>query len=234
MPLIPLATITASALVVILFRTVTGAETPGDGAGQTITTLALAALMNVMVEAVKRFQTRAQQSNDVASGAGTLVDAAVKLNTSQSNNLDRFAAQVIALDQRIKGQDERIERMEGEIGERDERIERLEGERDKRDERIEAQDKVIEKLKADNSALDDWVRRLTNNQEANIVHIKDLDRQIATLKRERQESDAAHAEDKARTTAELRALSNGVDQLTAQLRQLGHTPAWERSNGAQP
>lgn len=220
MPILQLATITASALAVILFRTVTSAESPGDGAGQTITTLALAALMNIAVEAVKRFQTRAQQSNDVASGAGTIVDAAVKLNASQSSNLDRFQAQVVALDQRIRAQDDRIDRLDSEVAERDERI--------------EAQDKTIEKLKADNSALDDWVRRLTNNQEANIARIKELDKEVATLKREREESNVAHAEDKARLQAELRALSNGVDQLMAQLRQLGHTPAWERNNGAQP
>lgn len=212
-----LASTTLSALGVIALRAATLADSPGDAAGQTITTLALAALLNVLVEFVKRWQSRAQQAKDVADGAEVLVDAAGKLVTSQNTTLDRFAAQVLALDARIKAQDERIDKLGDEVAERDERL--------------EAQDKVIDTLKRDKDAPDDWVRRLTNNQEANIARIKDLDKEVARLKREREESDATQAQDKAQMTAELRALSNGIDQLTTQLRQLGHTPAWERGNG---
>lgn len=217
---IQIAMTAVSALAVILYRTVTLAETPGDAAGQTITTLALAALMNVLVEFVKRWRSRSEQANDVADAAETIVDASGKLVTSQNANLDRFEKLVLRLDERIKGQDARIDTLSATVVERDAKI--------------ASQDEIIGNLERDNGALNDWVRRLTSNQEANIVRIKDLDTEVTRLRRENKESDAAHAQDKARMTAELRALSSGVDALTNQLRRLGHVPDWERSNGAQP
>lgn len=219
----PVAT-AVSFVAVVAWRIGSGADAPGELSGQTLLTIVVAALMNVVIEFVKRWQTRSQQSKDAADGAEVLIDGATKLVTTQNTNLDRYEQQLLKLDARLKSQDDRIARQEERITQQDDEIERARTER-------AAQDKLIGELKRDKEALDDWVRRLTQNQEQNIERIKELTGNIERLRKERDESDAKHAEEREVLTANLRALEDGVARLSSQLTLLGHKPDWTRSNG---